>query len=88
MAVQCPQKELKPCRLEVGVERSYRGHAIKLCCADCWSAVIVNQENGVVLPTKATATQHEGRNVALERAIRLIDLYAEAMGAGPLVQKT
>lgn len=43
-----------------------------------WHAVLVEPGTDIVLPTMATALLHEGPTVALTRARKLIDIYADA----------
>jgi hypothetical protein len=62
---------------------NYRGHSIQVTRTRFWDAVIIEAATGIVLPTKATATLHEGRSVVLTRACELIDLY---VGDAPVVR--
>jgi len=43
-----------------------------------WHAVLVEPGTDIVLPTMATALLHEGPAIALTRARKLIDIYADA----------
>jgi hypothetical protein len=58
------------------LDDSYRGYIIRVTRAAQWHAIVLEPGTGAVLPTKATALFREGRGVALERARKLIDLYA------------
>lgn len=64
-----------------GLTDNYRGHSIRITRARFWDAIIIEDETGIVLPTKATAQLNEGRAVLVVRARELIDLY---MGEAPL----
>ena len=61
------------------MDEAYRGFTIRVTCADLWNAVLVEAVTGIVMPTKATALQTEGRSVALLRARELIDVYAPVL---------
>jgi hypothetical protein len=64
------------------LDETYRGYTIRLQRMAIWNAVLVDSSTGAVLPTKATALLREGRGVALERAISLVDLYCRGLEAG------
>ena len=64
-----------------GLTENYRGHSIRITRTRFWDAIIIEDETGIVLPTKATAHLNEGRAVLVARARELIDLY---MGERPL----
>jgi len=66
----------------VQVDESYRGFIIRLKRAAIWRAVLVETATGATLPTMATALLSEGRGMALERAIGLVDLYCRGLGVG------
>lgn len=63
------------------MDDSYRGYTIRVTRADQWHAILIEPGTGAVLPTKATALLREGRGMALDRAHRLVDLYAAAFEA-------
>ena len=56
----------------------YRGHGIVFSADAELTAEITEQSTSAPLPTKASATLHEGHDVCLERAKALIDLYLSA----------
>jgi hypothetical protein len=58
------------------LDETYRAYTIRVTRTARWDAILVEPVTGAVLPTKATASLHEGRGVALTRARALIDLYA------------
>lgn len=58
---------------------TYRGFAIRLERGASWRATIVETQTGALLPTMATALMHEGADVALRRARKLVDIYADAL---------
>ena len=60
------------------MDDSYRGYTIRVTRAAQWHAILLEPGTGLVLPTKATALLREGRGMALERAKKLVDLYATA----------
>lgn len=60
------------------LDDSYRGYIIRVTRAAQWHAILLEPGTGAVLPTKATALLREGRGVAMERARKLVDLYATA----------
>ena len=55
----------------------YRGHEIVVLDGDPKSAVIVERETGIKLPTKITARPEEEIGACLRRARRLVDIYLE-----------
>jgi hypothetical protein len=63
------------------LDETYRGYTIRLTRSQSWHAVLVEPGTGIVLPTMATALLHEGPAVALARARKLIDIYADAEAA-------
>lgn len=64
------------------MDESYRGYTIRLKRTAIWHAVLVDAATGTVLPTMATALLREGRGVALQRAIGLVDVYCRGLEAG------
>ena len=56
---------------------SFAGVDIRVTLGQGWCAVLVDEATGAEFPTKATATLDEGRDVVLDRAIRLIEAYLE-----------
>ena len=63
---------------DYALDDSYRGYTIRVTRAAQWHAILLEPGTGAILPTKATALLREGRSVAMERARRLVDLYAAA----------
>lgn len=63
---------------DYALDDSYRGYTIRVTRAAQWHAILLEPGTGAVLPTKATALLREGRGIALDRARKLIDLYAAA----------
>jgi len=63
---------------DYALDDSYRGYIIRVTRAAQWHAILLEPGTGAVLPTKATALLREGRGVAMERAQRLVDIYAAA----------
>lgn len=63
---------------DYALDDSYRGYTIRVTRAAQWHAILLEPGTGAILPTKATALLREGRSVAMERARKLIDLYAAA----------
>ena len=61
---------------DYALDDSYRGYIIRVTRAAQWHAILLEPGTGAVLPTKATALLREGRGMALERARKLVDLYA------------
>lgn len=61
---------------DYALDDSYRGYTIRVTRAAQWHAILLEPGTGAVLPTKATALLREGRGMALERARKLVDLYA------------
>ena len=66
------------CAGDYALDDSYRGYIIRVTRAAQWHAILLEPGTGAVLPTKATALLREGRGMALERARKLVDLYAAA----------
>jgi hypothetical protein len=60
------------------LDDSYRGYTIRVTRAARWHAILLEPGTGAVLPTKVTATLREGRGIAMERAQKLVDIYAAA----------
>ncbi|CAN7228049.1 hypothetical protein ASC89_12430 [Devosia sp. Root413D1] len=58
------------------MDDSYRGYIIRVTRAAQWHAILLEPGTGAVLPTKATALLREGRGIAMDRARKLVDLYA------------
>lgn len=63
---------------DYALDDSYRGYIIRVTRAAQWHAILLEPSTGAVLPTKATALLREGRGMAMERARKLVDLYAAA----------
>jgi hypothetical protein len=60
-----------------GVQYEYRGHGIELVEIDGWSALLIDLETGVLLPTKVIADPGESRGEVARRAHHLIDIYID-----------
>ena len=60
------------------LDETYRGYTIRMTRSLSWHAVLVEPGTDIVLPTMATALLREGPAVALSRARKLIDIYADA----------
>lgn len=60
------------------MDEIYRGYTIRVTRSLSWHAVLVEPGTGAMLPTMATALLDEGRSVALFRARKLVDIYADA----------
>ena len=58
----------------------YRGHEIVVIDTGLVSAIIIERQTGVKLPTKITALPHETADSCVHRARDLIDLYLETSG--------
>ena len=67
------------CAGEHLLDDSYRGYTIRITRNTRWDAILIEAASGQMMPTKATALLREGRNVAIERARALVDLYANAL---------
>jgi hypothetical protein len=63
----------------MALNETYRGFAIRVERAALWHAKIVEASTGTVLPTMATALADEGAAIAILRARRLVDIYADAL---------
>ena len=61
---------------DYALDDSYRGYTIRVTRAAQWHAILLEPGTGAVLPTKATALLREGRGIAMDRARKLVDLYA------------
>ena len=55
--------------------KHYRGHRIIVRNDDAVTAQIAELKSMQILPTMATATQAEGADICLVRAMKLVDLY-------------
>lgn len=66
---------------DYALDDSYRGYTIRVTRGAQWHAILLEPGTGAVLPTKATALLREGRGIAVERARKLVDVYATASEA-------
>ena len=53
----------------------YRGHEIVMLNGSPRSAVIIEHDTGIPLPTKVTALPEESEGACLRRARQLVDIY-------------
>ena len=60
------------------MQQHYRGHTIRLISGERWSAELIEQRSGALLPTTVSASAREGVDVCVARARDLIDLYLDA----------
>lgn len=60
------------------LDENYRGYTIRVTRKASWHAVLTEPGTRAVLPTMATALAAEGPAMAVTRARKLIDIYAEA----------
>ena len=60
------------------LDEIYRGYTIRVTRSGSWHAVLIEPGTRAVLPTMATALAAEGPAMAVTRARKLVDIYAEA----------
>lgn len=60
------------------MQHEHRGHIIRITEGRWLRAELIERATGALLPTAATATADEGRDVLEDRARRLVDIYLDS----------